>query len=294
MDLVGRPPGPQSHQRMDAARVVADHPAQSVVRVRRGIGREGQAVLLGLAAELVEHACRAGLGPAFARGRSPEHLVEVLGPVDHDGDVAAAAGQARAAAARQDRRPMSPADVDRGDHIVDVPWDHDADRHLAIVRAVRRVQGAAAVVEPDLAARSPRAGRTRSAAGVDEQRDLWPPCGAALSGRRRVTGRGRSSYPSILSSELLDVSDGIAGRVLTLELQARDRGGPGRAQGRHRPGSRRRRRTGARCARGRGSTPGGGTPARRSAGARAATGRSGPRSGIAMRFAEDADAQDTR
>ena len=139
MDLVGRPAGPQAHQRVDAARVVADHPAQRVVRVRRGVGREGQVVPLGLGAEDVEH--RARLDPRqLRRGVDREDLVEVLRPVDDDGDVAAAAGQARAAAAREDRGAAPAADGDRLDHVVDVLRDHDADRHLAVVGAVGGVE----------------------------------------------------------------------------------------------------------------------------------------------------------
>ena len=53
------------------------------------------------------------------------------------------------------------------DHVVDVPGDHDADRHLAVVRAVGRVEGAAARVEPDLAA-DRRAQLGREGRGVDE------------------------------------------------------------------------------------------------------------------------------
>ena len=52
----------------------------------------------------------------------------------------------------EDRCAVPAADGDGRDHVLDVPGDHDADRHLAVVRAVGRVEGAAAGVEPDLAA----------------------------------------------------------------------------------------------------------------------------------------------
>ncbi len=62
---------------------------------------------------------------------------------------------------------MSPADSDRLDHVVDVPRDHDADRHLAVVRAVGGVEGAAAGVESDLAAdHLPQLGRDRAEAST--------------------------------------------------------------------------------------------------------------------------------
>ena len=70
VDLVGGPPGPQAHQRVDAAGVVADHPAQRVVRVRRGVGGEGQVVPLGLGAEDVEHRPRLDPRQLRRRGRS--------------------------------------------------------------------------------------------------------------------------------------------------------------------------------------------------------------------------------
>ena len=58
MDLIRSPTRTQAHQRVDAARIVADHPAQRVVRVRRGVGGEGEVVLLRLEAEDVEDGAR--------------------------------------------------------------------------------------------------------------------------------------------------------------------------------------------------------------------------------------------
>ena len=46
--------GLAAHQRVDAAGVVADHSAQRAAAVRRGIGREGEFVLLGFGAQRVE------------------------------------------------------------------------------------------------------------------------------------------------------------------------------------------------------------------------------------------------
>ena len=50
-----------------------------------------------------------------------EDAVQVLGEIDHDGDVAALAGQAGAAAARENRRAMLAADRDGRDDIFDGP-----------------------------------------------------------------------------------------------------------------------------------------------------------------------------
>ena len=81
-------------------------------------------------------------------------LVQVLGAVDDDGDVAALPGQAGAAAARQERRPKSPALFDGGDDVVDGARDDDADGNLAVVRAVGGVERPVTRVEADLAADS--------------------------------------------------------------------------------------------------------------------------------------------
>jgi hypothetical protein len=107
-------------------------------------------VLLGLLAEPVEH--DAGLDAREPTLRVDlEHAVQVLREVDDDGDVDRLAGEARAAAARGDRRLMVTAGLHRRDDVVDRPREDDADRHLAIVRAGRRVQPAVAVGEPNLA-----------------------------------------------------------------------------------------------------------------------------------------------
>ncbi len=81
-----------------------------------------------------------------------DDLVDVLGEVDDDGDVAALPGERRAAAAPKERRAVLAADAHGLDHVLDVARDDDADRHLAVVGGVGRVERAAAVVEADLAA----------------------------------------------------------------------------------------------------------------------------------------------
>ena len=80
------------HQRVNAARVVADHSADRAVRVRRGIGTEGELVVLGGVAEIVED--DAGLhARVFRVGIELDDLVQVLRKVHDDGDVAALAGE---------------------------------------------------------------------------------------------------------------------------------------------------------------------------------------------------------
>ena len=103
------------HHRVHAAGVVADHAAQRAVIVGGGVRAEGEVVRLGRVAQ----GRRARSPAAPARGRSRgvdlQHAVQVLREVDHHGDVAALAGQAGAAAARQDRRAVLAAQRDGGD-----------------------------------------------------------------------------------------------------------------------------------------------------------------------------------
>ena len=117
---------------MHAAGIVADHPAQSVVIVRRRVGTEGQVKFLGGIAQIVEH--HAGLDPGGAVLRvDGQDVVQVFAVVDDDSGVAALAGEAGAAAARQHRRAVFPAQRHRRDHVLHAARHHDADRHLAVV-----------------------------------------------------------------------------------------------------------------------------------------------------------------
>ncbi len=142
--------GLAAHHRVHAAGVVADHPAQRVVRMRRRVRRERQVVALRGVAQVVEHDAR--LDARRPRdGIERDDAVQVFREVDDDRDVAALPGEARAAAAREHRRTSLAAGGQRLRHVVDRARNDDTDRHLAIVGAVGRVERAAAVVEADFA-----------------------------------------------------------------------------------------------------------------------------------------------
>jgi len=135
---------------MHPARVVAEHAAERAVIVGRRIGTERQAVRLRGIAQGIED--DAGLDA----GKPPhrihvEDTVVILRHVDDDGLVAALAGEAGAAAARQHRRAMPPAHLNGCDYIVRVTRDDHADRDLPIIGAVRRIQRAAAGIETHFA-----------------------------------------------------------------------------------------------------------------------------------------------
>src|SRR6185437_1623213 len=76
---------------------------------------------------------------------------EVTRAIDHDALVAGLTGEARAAAAREDRRAVLATHRDGRDHRLDrARYDH-ADRDVAIVRRVGRVERARPGVEADVA-----------------------------------------------------------------------------------------------------------------------------------------------
>ena len=146
-DVVVSLPG---HDRMNAAGVVADHASERAAVVRCRIRREGEVVLLGGVAEMVED--HAGLNAGkLAGGIDFEDLREVLGEVHHHGGVAALAGERRASTAGKNGSTVFAAGGERRDDIVVAARDDDTDGDLAIAGAVGGVEGAAAGVEADFA-----------------------------------------------------------------------------------------------------------------------------------------------
>jgi hypothetical protein len=107
-------------------------------------------VLLRLVAKVVED--HAGLDAReLAGGVDVERPVQVLREVDDDGDVRDLPGEARPAAAREDRRAMLAARGDRREDVVDRLRDHDADRDHPVVRPSGRIERAVARPEANLA-----------------------------------------------------------------------------------------------------------------------------------------------
>jgi len=113
------------------------------------IRAEDQPVCGRLALQLVEHHPRLDAGDTGLRVDA-QHAVQVFREFDDDGNVAALSREARASTARQDRRAVPAAHLHGCDDVVDVARDHDADWDLAIVRAIGRVHGASARIEPHL------------------------------------------------------------------------------------------------------------------------------------------------
>src|SRR5438128_2475940 len=97
---------------MDAAGVVADHPAESASAVGGRVGTECEAVCFGGVAQLIQN--NSWLNPGLLlRVVEPEETVVVLGHIHDHGHIAALAGNAGAAAASKDGGAKLAADSDR-------------------------------------------------------------------------------------------------------------------------------------------------------------------------------------
>ena len=84
-------------------------------------------------------------------GLDRDDSIHVLREIEHERGVARLAGEAGAAAARENRHRVFPRDRKRRNHVAFVPRNHHAHRHLAIVRCVGRVGRASAGIEADFA-----------------------------------------------------------------------------------------------------------------------------------------------
>ena len=119
-----------------------------------GSGPNVRPCRFGRVAQVVQHA--AGLrGSQAAVGVDPDRPVDVFGEIHHDGDVAALASQARAAAAAEKRGAELPSRGDGFDHILEILRNDDADRNLPVIGAIGSVQGAASGIEADFTANAP-------------------------------------------------------------------------------------------------------------------------------------------
>src|SRR5215207_8918745 len=107
---------------------------------------EGEVVLLRRMAQVVEHAARLDSGELPLR-IDLEYLVHVLGKIHHHGNVAALAGETGPAAASQKWCSMASRRCNRVNHVIGVSGYDHADRHLAVVGAIRGIQCPAPGIE---------------------------------------------------------------------------------------------------------------------------------------------------
>ena len=135
-----------AHQRVHAAGVVADHAAERAPAVRRRIGSERQVVPLRRIAQSIEY--DAGLHARDERLRiQMDQPVHVLRKIEDDRHVAELAGQARASAARQDRRAQFATGGQRGFHVCVIERNDEAYGNVPVVRRIGRVKRARPIVK---------------------------------------------------------------------------------------------------------------------------------------------------
>ena len=137
---------------MRAARVVADHAAERAAAVRGRIGSERELMRLGGVAQRIEHDAR--LDARESRWTGSISRIRFMYFVKSSTTATLQHWPARLVPAPRGRTgaPYCAARRHRRDHIVGVARDDEADRNLAVVGAVGRVERAAAAIEPHLAA----------------------------------------------------------------------------------------------------------------------------------------------
>src|SRR5262245_2899441 len=113
------------------------------------IGPERQSVRLSRVPQVIQNGSRLDTRePAI--DIDLEHLIHVFRHIEADRRIAALPGEARAAAATEDRDAMRAADRHRLYQVLVVARNHDTDRRLSIIRRIRRVKRAAAAVKSNL------------------------------------------------------------------------------------------------------------------------------------------------
>ena len=140
-----------AHERVYATGVVTDHASQRAPAMGGRIGGEGKIVFFGGIAQPVEHDAGLDAGEFLCRIEL-QNRVHVFGEVHDHGHIAALAGQAGAASARENGRAQLAACGHGGHHVSLIQRQNQADGHLAVVGSVGGVESARSLVEADLAA----------------------------------------------------------------------------------------------------------------------------------------------
>src|SRR5262249_6799097 len=136
--------------RMHAAGIVADHPAQIAVLVRRRIGSKSEIELVRALAQMIKH--HAGLHPrVFLLWIEFQDLIEIFGKINDDSNVATLSGEAGATTACQNRSAITAGKRQRLDYIINCFGNYNADRDLAIVGPIIGIERAAPLIKPSLA-----------------------------------------------------------------------------------------------------------------------------------------------
>ncbi len=153
MQIVGRArarSGELRHDRVNAARVVADHATDGAMTMRGGIRPESEAMFLRRLPHPIQHNAR-------LHGRQPlrrinrHDLIEVFRQVHHHRNVAALPGQTRSRPRAKEGARHAFRETDGLSDVLDIARNNHANRHLTIVRAIGRIKRPVTVAEADFA-----------------------------------------------------------------------------------------------------------------------------------------------
>jgi hypothetical protein len=136
---------------MRSAGIVADHSADGAAIVRGRVRGEGELMALGTVAKRIKDNSRLN-DCEFMAGVDFDNPIHVLRKIEDHRNIATLAGKACAGAAGQNRRLEFLAGSHRGEHIVGIAGNDQADGDLPVIGSVRRIKGAAASIEAHFAA----------------------------------------------------------------------------------------------------------------------------------------------
>ncbi len=119
--------------------------------MRRRVRAKRQMVYFSGVAEMIKNDSR--LNPRDSPlGIDLKNLRHVAREIEHHGNIAALSSERCASAAAKNGSAKFACGRNRRDHVVRVARQNDADRHLPIIRSIRRVERAAAAIEAHISA----------------------------------------------------------------------------------------------------------------------------------------------
>ena len=99
---------------------------------------------------MIENTARLRSAKSFL-GVDINDMVHVFGKVDNHGHIAALAGETGATSAGENRRTMGSRQRTAVSTSCNMPGNHDADRHLAVVRSVGGIERACSFIKSHFA-----------------------------------------------------------------------------------------------------------------------------------------------
>ena len=139
------------HDRVGAARVIADHTSQRTLGMRCRIGSKCQMIALCRSAQVIKNDTRLHARYLVSRVDC-EDVVHIFREIEHDRNITALARQTRPATTRENGRAKAITGSDGRNHVLDVSGNDDSNGNLPIIGAVCCIEGAATIIEAYLSA----------------------------------------------------------------------------------------------------------------------------------------------